>query len=44
MMSAIITIVDRTSETSMAFNEFVLYRATHYLDEKQIQDYFQKER
>lgn len=35
-MNAIITIVDKTSETSMAFNEFVLYRATHYLDEKQI--------
>lgn len=35
-MNAIITIVDRTSETSMAFNEFVLYRATHYLNEKQI--------
>lgn len=35
-MRAIITILDNTTETSMPFNEFVLYRANHYSDEKQI--------
>lgn len=35
-MRALITILDDTTETSMPFNEFVLYRANHYPDEKQI--------
>lgn len=35
-MRALITILDNTTETSMPFNEFVLYRANHYQDEKQI--------
>lgn len=35
-MRALITILDNTTETSMPFNEFVLYRANHYPDEKQI--------
>lgn len=35
-MRALITILDNITETSMPFNEFVLYRATHYPDEKQI--------
>ena len=34
-MRALITILDNITETSMPFNEFVLYRATHYSDEKQ---------
>jgi glycosyltransferase involved in cell wall biosynthesis len=35
-MRALITILDNTTETSMPFNEFVLYRANHYPNEKQI--------
>ena len=35
-MRAIITILDGATETSMPFNEFVLYRANHYKEEKQI--------
>lgn len=35
-MRALITILDNITETSMPFNEFVLYRANHYRDEKQI--------
>lgn len=35
-MWSLITILDNTTETSMPFNEFVLYRANHYRDEKQI--------
>ena len=35
-MRALITILDNITETSMPFNEFVLYRANHYPDEKQI--------
>ena len=35
-MRALLTILDNTTETSMPFNEFVLYRANHYPDEKQI--------
>lgn len=35
-MRALITILDNTTETSMPFNEFVLYRANHYPDEKQV--------
>ena len=35
-MRSVITILDNTTETSMPFNEFVLYRANHYPDEKQI--------
>ena len=35
-MRALITILDNTTETSMPFNEFVLYRSNHYPDEKQI--------
>lgn len=35
-MRTIITILDSITETSMPFNEFVLYRANHYPDEKQI--------
>ncbi|MCR4814963.1 MAG: glycosyltransferase [Lachnospiraceae bacterium] len=35
-MRALITILDNTTETSMPFNEFVLYRANHYNDERQI--------
>ena len=32
----LITVTDNLSATSMPFNEFVLYRRTHYLEEKQI--------
>lgn len=35
-MNALITILDGITETSMPFNEFVLYRARHYPNEKQI--------
>lgn len=35
-MQAIITILNGITETSMPLNEFVLYRASHYQDEKQI--------
>lgn len=35
-MRALITILDGITETSMPFNEFVLYRATHYSDEQQV--------
>lgn len=35
-MRALITILDNITETSMPFNEFVLYRANHYREEKQI--------
>ena len=35
-MRVLITILDNITETSMPFNEFVLYRANHYDDEKQI--------
>ena len=35
-MRAVITVLDATTETSMPFNEFVLYRANHYRDEKEI--------
>ena len=35
-MHALITILDSTTETSMPFNEFVVYRGKHYTDEKQI--------
>ncbi len=35
-MRALITVLDDITETSMPFNEFVLYRANHYFDEKQI--------
>lgn len=35
-MRALITILDNITETSMPFNEFVLYRANHFPDEKQI--------
>ena len=35
-MNVLITILDGATETSMPFNEFVLYRANHYSDEKQI--------
>ena len=35
-MRALITILDNITETSMPFNEFVLYRANHYRNEKQI--------
>ena len=35
-MRAIITILDSTTETSMPFNEFALYRAKHYTNERQI--------
>ena len=35
-MRVIITILDGITETSMGFNEFVLYRAKHYLDETPI--------
>lgn len=34
-MRALITILDNITETSMPYNEFVLYRANHYPDEKQ---------
>lgn len=36
MVRTIITILDGITETSMPFNEFVLYRANHYSDEKQV--------
>ena len=35
-MRVLITVLDNTTETSMPFNEFVLYRANHYPDEKQV--------
>ena len=35
-MKIIITILDSIAETSMPFNEFVLYRANHVKDERQI--------
>lgn len=35
-MRTIITILDRITETSMPFNEFVLYRANHFKDERQM--------
>ncbi len=35
-MNTLITVLDSITETSMPFNEFVLYRANHYKDEKQI--------
>lgn len=35
-MKAIITILDGATETSMPFNEFVIYRASHYSNERQI--------
>lgn len=35
-MRALITILDNITETSMPFNEFVLYRANHFSDERQI--------
>ena len=35
-MRAIITVLDNITETSMPFNEFVLYRAVHYADDMQI--------
>ncbi len=34
-MIALITILDDITETSMPFNEFVVFRANHYHDEKQ---------
>ncbi|MCR5803810.1 MAG: glycosyltransferase family 4 protein [Clostridia bacterium] len=35
-MRVLITILDNITETSMPFNEFVLYRANHYNEENQI--------
>ena len=35
-MKTVITILDGITETSMPFNEFVLYRANHYAEERQI--------
>ena len=35
-MKTLITVLDNITETSMPFNEFVIYRANHYPDEKQI--------
>lgn len=35
-MRAVITILDDITETSMPFNEFVLYRSKKYINEKQI--------
>ena len=35
-MKTIITILDSLAETSMPFNEFVLYRANHIKDEQQV--------
>lgn len=35
-MDTIITILDSTTETSMPFNEFVIWRGKHYRDQKQI--------
>lgn len=36
MQKVIITILDCITETSMPFNEFVLYRANHFKDEQQV--------
>lgn len=36
MQKLLITILDCITETSMPFNEFVLYRANHFKDERQI--------
>ena len=35
-MDTIITVLDATTETSMPFNEFVIWRAVHYRDQKQV--------
>lgn len=35
-MNTIITILDTTTETSMPFNEFVIWRANHYHDQRQV--------
>lgn len=35
-MVTLITILDAITETSMPFNEFVLYRANHYKEERQV--------
>lgn len=35
-MKTIITILDSITETSMPFNEFVIYRATHFKDERHV--------
>ena len=34
-MDAVITILNKPTETSMPFNEFVIYRASHYPNQKQ---------
>lgn len=35
-MTTIITVLDNATETSMPFNEFVIYRAAHYPDERHV--------
>ena len=35
-MRVLITILDGITETSMPYNEFVLYRSNHYIDEHQV--------
>lgn len=35
-MEYLITVIDDVTETSMPFNEFVIYRANHYTQEKEI--------
>ena len=35
-MTTIITVLDNATETSMPFNEFVIYRASHFLEEKHV--------
>ena len=36
MEKVVITILDSITETSMPFNEFVLWRANHFKDERQV--------
>lgn len=42
-MKTIITVLDRITETSMPFNEFVVYRTNHYKKERNILIIFGKE-
>ena len=35
-MRVVITVLESVSQTTMAYNEFVLYRNKHYCNEKQV--------
>lgn len=43
-MTTVITVLDNATETSMPFNEFVIYRATHYPAERHVLILCDKER